>query len=101
MMIKQEVWGYVVFPCSALNDAASGKIAIYYEAADTVTYIRTYNEVKLLVILNFFEAEVEFKLTEDIKYKQADLLISNYDTYNNDFKSIILRPYEARVYILK
>jgi beta-1,4-mannooligosaccharide/beta-1,4-mannosyl-N-acetylglucosamine phosphorylase len=27
----------VVFPCSALNDAPSGRIAIYYGAADTVT----------------------------------------------------------------
>jgi len=27
----------VVFPCSALTDAASGRIAIYYGGADTVT----------------------------------------------------------------
>jgi beta-1,4-mannooligosaccharide/beta-1,4-mannosyl-N-acetylglucosamine phosphorylase len=27
----------VVFPCAALTDAATGRIAIYYGAADTVT----------------------------------------------------------------
>ena len=27
----------VVFPCAALADAATGRIAIYYGAADTVT----------------------------------------------------------------
>jgi len=27
----------VVFPCAALADAATGRIAVYYGAADTVT----------------------------------------------------------------
>lgn len=27
----------VVFPCAALTDAATGRIALYYGAADTVT----------------------------------------------------------------
>ena len=27
----------VVFPCAALSDASTGRIAIYYGAADTVT----------------------------------------------------------------
>ncbi|MFZ1629769.1 MAG: hypothetical protein WAV70_12655, partial [Anaerolineae bacterium] len=27
----------VVFPCAALTDAATGRVAIYYGAADTVT----------------------------------------------------------------
>jgi len=47
----------VVFPCAALTDAATGRIAVYYGAADTVTclafchadelidYIKAHNEV--------------------------------------------------------
>jgi len=73
---------------------------LYEEDENILSYIRTYKDEKLLVIINFFEKEVEFKLTEEIQYKQADLLISNYEVNNNEFSNIILRPYEARVYII-
>ncbi|WP_291636308.1 alpha-glucosidase [Clostridium sp.] len=79
-----------------------GDLLLLYENDENIfSYIRTYKEGKLLVILNFFESEVEFKLTDDIMYKQADLLISNYEVCDNKVKNITLRPYEARVYILK
>lgn len=79
-----------------------GDLLLLYENDENIfSYIRTYKEEKLLVILNFFESEVEFKLTDDIMYKQADLLISNYEVCDNKVKNITLRPYEARVYILK
>jgi oligo-1,6-glucosidase len=74
---------------------------LYEEDENILSYIRTYKDEKLLVIINFFEKEVEFKLTEEIKYKEAELLISNYEVENNEFTNIHLRPYEARVYILK
>jgi len=47
----------VVFPCAALTDASSGRIAIYYGCADTVTglafcqadelidYVKTHSRV--------------------------------------------------------
>jgi beta-1,4-mannooligosaccharide/beta-1,4-mannosyl-N-acetylglucosamine phosphorylase len=38
----------VVFPCAALADAASGRMAIYYGAADTVTCL-AYTQVDELV----------------------------------------------------
>lgn len=79
-----------------------GDLKLLYEEDENIfAYIRTYEEKKLLVILNFFEVEVEFKLTEQIEYKHAELLISNYEVESNEFSNIILRPYEARVYIIK
>ena len=38
----------VVFPCAALADAATGRIAIYYGAADTVTCL-CYTRVHELI----------------------------------------------------
>jgi oligo-1,6-glucosidase len=66
------------------------------------SYIRTLGEEKLVVILNFYETEVEFVLPESIKFNRKELLISNYSVNeNDDIKNIRLRPYEARVYRLK
>lgn len=79
-----------------------GDLSLLYEEDENIfSYIRTYKSEKLLVILNFFEKEVDFELTEELKYKKADLLISNYEACNNDFGNFTLRPYEARVYVLK
>lgn len=79
-----------------------GDLKILLEEDENIfAYIRNYNNEKLLVILNFYEEKVEFKLDENIKYKQAELLISNYEVENHDLNSIILRPYEARVYKIK
>ena len=64
-------------------------------------YTRSLDSGKLIVVLNFFEKEVEFNLPEDIKYKEAELLISNYEITNHNLESIMLRPYEARVYLIK
>lgn len=38
----------VVFPCAALTDAATGRIAVYYGAADTVTCL-AYTRIDLLL----------------------------------------------------
>jgi len=62
-------------------------------------YTRSYNDEKLLVILNFFEKEAEFKLAESMEFEGAELLISNYEVDNpGALKDMVLRPYEARVY---
>lgn len=75
-----------------------GDLKLIYEDDEQIfAYTRSYNNEKLLVILNFFEKEVEFKVPEDIKLQDAELLISNYEV--NELNSeIILRPYEAIVY---
>lgn len=64
-------------------------------------YTRSYKNEKLLVILNFYADEVEFKLDKALEYKEAQLLISNYNVNDSQFDDIILRPYESRVYLLK
>ncbi|MCF6095350.1 alpha-glucosidase [Microaerobacter geothermalis] len=65
-------------------------------------YTRTYNEEKLLIILNFSETSTTFELPEKIAYQSVELLISNYQVKNIErIDSFTLRPYEARVYWLK
>jgi oligo-1,6-glucosidase len=65
-------------------------------------YLRTLDHDGLLVVLNFFEDEVDFGLPKEVQYKEADLLISNYDVHNpENIEQIHLRPYEARVYKLQ
>lgn len=62
-------------------------------------YTRTLNKQKLLVVCSFTDKKVRFKLPKDIKFKKAELILSNYDVKDclDDF---ITRPYEARVYLL-
>lgn len=65
------------------------------------SYIRELNGNRLLVILNFFDKEPVWKLPEGIKYKDARLLLSNYEVeQEEEISEIKLRPYEARVYEL-
>ncbi len=65
------------------------------------SYIRTFEDKKLLVICNFYADPASFELPENISYKTQELLISNYEVENEqDFASLNLRPYEARVYLL-
>lgn len=64
-------------------------------------YTRTLGDEKLLVITNFSKDEPVFELPEDITFDSKELLISNYDEVDGDISSITLRPYEARVYLLK
>jgi len=46
----------VVFPCAALVDAPSGRIAIYYGAADTVTGLAFANVAE---VIDFTKANSE------------------------------------------
>jgi oligo-1,6-glucosidase len=78
-----------------------GHIDLLYKYDENIfAYLRSLEDERLIVVLNFFEKEVEFKLPEDIQYKAAELLISNYEVENHNLRNIMLRPYEARVYIL-
>jgi oligo-1,6-glucosidase len=62
-------------------------------------YVRTFDQEKLLVILNFFAGTSLFKLPEDLHVEAPELLISNYDGLDGkDVHEFELRPYEARVY---
>ncbi|WP_332693553.1 glycoside hydrolase family 13 protein [Halalkalibacter lacteus] len=65
-------------------------------------YTRTFGEEKLLVMCNFTTEDAEFKLPEGIHFESTQLLINNYHVQSSvDISSIILKPYESRVYLLK
>ncbi len=64
-------------------------------------YMRSFNEEKLLVINNFNNQEVEWRLPEEIKHKQHELLISNYKELDGDYCACTLQPFESRVYLFK
>lgn len=75
---------------------------ILEEDENIYSYIRTLDDDRILVILNFFDRTPEFRLPEDIAYDSAELLISNYNVDPaEDLRSIKLRPYEARVYRIR
>ncbi|RCX18539.1 oligo-1,6-glucosidase [Fontibacillus phaseoli] len=80
-----------------------GDYAIINESNEQIyAYTRTLGDVQLLVILNFYEQPAEFKLDEQIRFQNKELLIANYDVpVEEDFHQISLRPYEARVYKLQ
>lgn len=63
-------------------------------------FTRTLDEQRLLVILNFSDAEPVFVLPETIHYSSYELLISNYSVQDEGIEQIVLKPYEARVYQL-
>jgi len=65
-------------------------------------YTRTLDDERLLVVLNFSREPSAFELPAAIQYQRAGLLIANYpDEPGPDLHRLVLRPYEARVYLLK
>jgi oligo-1,6-glucosidase len=65
-------------------------------------YTRTYENEKLLVILNFSAEQPTFELPKEITFTTKQLLISNYDVNGEEsIDTFTLKPYEARVYLLK
>ncbi|MGZ4106278.1 MAG: alpha-amylase family glycosyl hydrolase, partial [Tumebacillaceae bacterium] len=65
-------------------------------------YTRRLGDEQLLVVLNFFEQEAAISLPDDVTFASKELLISNYEVDAvEDIQEIELRPYEARVYLLK
>ncbi|WP_025682081.1 glycoside hydrolase family 13 protein [Paenibacillus maysiensis] len=65
-------------------------------------YLRRLGEEQLLVVLNFFGKPTSFMLPAGIDFQEQKLLISNYDVDPlTEIISMELRPYEARVYLLK
>lgn len=71
---------------------------LFKEDENIFAYTRSYNDENLLIVLNFFGKEVEVDLTEAVKHKEVELLISNYVVDNLKINNVSLRPYEARVY---
>ncbi len=62
-------------------------------------FTRTYDEEKLLIILNFSEKSPTFELPKTMVYQSAELLIGNYKVNTTQrIDSFNLQPYESRVY---
>ncbi|WP_312098916.1 alpha,alpha-phosphotrehalase [Niallia sp.] len=66
-------------------------------------YLRSTDKEKLLVVNNFYEEEVEFKLPKHIDTSglTSTILLSNYSNSASIKESITLRPYESIIYYLK
>lgn len=73
---------------------------LYEDDLNIYSYVRTMNDEMLLVVCNFFDKNVDFKLPEYINYTTSEILISNYNVENSSPENINLRPYEAIVYKL-
>lgn len=64
-------------------------------------YTRTLAQETLLVIVNMFPEEAMLRLPPGLEIKQARLLLSNYEEHGlKRLRRILLRPHEARVYLL-
>ncbi|WP_421383614.1 glycoside hydrolase family 13 protein [Bacillus salacetis] len=65
-------------------------------------YVREYEGQKMIVMLNFSADTPVFELPEELEGGSKELFISNYDIDGSeDIKTVELRPYEARVYLVK
>lgn len=76
---------------------------ILEEDENIYAYTRTLGDEKLLVICNFSFAEQELKCPQNIEHESSELLIRNYTDSENEttISNLLLKPYEARVYLLK
>ena len=64
-------------------------------------YERALDDRKYLVICNFSDRLVKFKVPADLDaFSESTLALSNYDDANRNLCDDNLRPYEARVYLL-
>ncbi len=65
-------------------------------------YTRTLNNQIILIITNLFAEETSVVIPNSLNKKSRQLLISNYEVQSNkNIVTINLKPYEARVYLLK
>jgi oligo-1,6-glucosidase len=74
---------------------------LYEDHESFFAYTRTLDDEKLLVICSFDSNLLTFELPDNIEYNTKSLLINNYPVIDEEIEKIELRPYEARVYLLK
>lgn len=73
-----------------------GKFNLLLEDDENVfAYIREYGDERLLVLCNFFGNEIECPLVD--LWKGKEQILCNYGNVENEE---ILRPYEARMYVI-
>jgi len=65
-------------------------------------YKRSLNGETFVVIYNFSEKEIETEFLQELSEGVAEMLISNYqDADEKEESTMLMRPYEAKVYLLK
>lgn len=67
---------------------------------DVFAYIRESEGKRLLVIANYKNKRVKFRLPDEIKFAKVAVALSNYADVPADPRDITLREYEAVVYEL-
>lgn len=72
----------------------------YPKHKDLYVYERSYKGERILVVCNFKNKAVPFKLPNEIAFNDAELIVSNYND-NSHLGNVTLRPYEAFVYKLQ
>ena len=77
------------------------KALAYRKDKDVFAYSREYDGKRLLVICNYKNKRVKFKLPKNISFNKANLALSNYLDSLTTPKDTVLREYEALVYELE
>ncbi|MFX3624485.1 MAG: alpha,alpha-phosphotrehalase [Ectobacillus sp.] len=69
---------------------------------DIFAYVRNGENEKLLVVNNYYAKETVFALPAEVDTNgyESRILLSNYADSSDDFKKVVLRPYESIVYHL-
>lgn len=68
---------------------------------DILCYERWYHGERLFIVCNFKNSEANFRAPLDAAYLECELALHNYGYDRPLLQSLVLRPYEAMVYILK
>ena len=74
---------------------------IYPENERIFAYTRNLEDKQLMVVLNFYENEIDFKIPDNIDIDKLEIILSNYKDKVIKNETIKLRPYEAIVYKVK
>ncbi|MDE7336924.1 MAG: alpha-glucosidase C-terminal domain-containing protein, partial [Clostridia bacterium] len=64
-------------------------------------YLREYESKRLLVIANYKNKPVKFKLSKNLDFSKSSLALSNYSDSRKALEDMVLREYEALVYELE
>lgn len=72
---------------------------IYEKSEEIFCFTRTLEDIKLLVIANMTEKNVDFEIPGELNFKKAQLYLANYSDIS-ELESRELRPYEAMSFTL-
>lgn len=73
----------------------------YHERKDLFVYSRHYKDQRMLVVCSFSDKDMIFKAPDGFDITDAEIALCNYPAPKNYGNGCILKPYEARVYMLK